>query len=134
MTPLARVVAVDQQMLSSDPDAVERVLDRWVAEAEQRAARFTKAREEISAVVVTEEGAGGAVKVTVRSDGALVDLVFSDRVRSIRANELARVVLACVQGAQARIAEQVRAILAETVPDEGELAERIAAGYQREAR
>lgn len=131
MTPLAMVMAVNE--MTSDPDAVERVLDRWVAEAEQRAARFTKAREEISAVVVTEEGAGGAVKVTVRSDGALVDLVFSDRVRSIFPRELAAVVLACVKGAQARIAERVSTILAETVPEEGALAERIVAGYRREA-
>lgn len=66
-------------------------------------------------VAVTQQSPDGAVSVTVRSTGALVDVACSDRIRTMPARQIAQTFRECVQAAQAR-AEELRRTA--TPPDE----------------
>jgi hypothetical protein len=51
--------------------------------------------------------AGRRIKVTVRADGSVTDLEFTDKVRTMAPNELAAQILATMYRAQADIANKV---------------------------
>ncbi|GDY32302.1 YbaB/EbfC family nucleoid-associated protein [Gandjariella thermophila] len=117
-------------MFGRDPEAVTRMLDDITAQARQRHQQFAMVRQKIEAVTVTERSPDGVVRATVNSGGALTGLALTDRARQLSPNEIAARVLACVQRAQARIAERVRDIVAETVPGDDPAAAKIVAGFR----
>lgn len=96
-------------------DAAAQVADA-VELAVRRGERFAEARREIDAVTVTERSPDGAVEVTVRSSGALVNVTCSELVRTMPPRQVAATVQACVQAAQAGIARRVEEILTRAAP------------------
>jgi DNA-binding protein YbaB len=97
-------------------EGVMRDLDALVEQSQQRFELFSAAQQQIDQVTVTERSPDGSVQVTVRSSGALTGLVLSDRIRSMMPSQVAAMVLSCVQVAQARIADNVAAILQSKAP------------------
>jgi hypothetical protein len=75
----------------TDPLAnVQRLVDDWERDAEQKAARYESMRQEVERISLTRSAAGGAVSVTVGPNG-----IPSDAMRQAQAAypaELARIV------------------------------------------
>lgn len=91
-------------------------LEDAVEQAIRRHEVFSAADREIDAVTVTERSPDGAVEVTVRSSGALVDLTCTERIRTMPPRQVAATIQACVQAAQAGIARRVQEILRRAAP------------------
>lgn len=118
-----------ESFLGGEPEEIKRTLDHIVDEAEQRHQQFSAARQQIDAVTMTARSPDGTVQATVRSSGALLDLVLTDRVTRMRPGEISAQVLSCVQRAQTMIVDQVQAILRDTVPADDAIADEVVAGF-----
>lgn len=99
-------------------DEVMRQLDDSVELAIRRYERFSEAERRIEQMTVTEQSPDGVVKVTVRANGALVDLELTEVARSMQPRQLAAVIQQCVQQAQAGVATRTEEILRATAPDD----------------
>jgi hypothetical protein len=91
---------------------------RLAALKEQAERRFADARAASDAMATMTAGAtspGGEVRVTVSSAGALTGLELAEDVTRWRAADIAANVLECVRRAQASLADQARAIMADTM-------------------
>lgn len=97
-------------------DEAMRQLDDSVELAIQRYEQFSEAERRIEQMTVTEESPDGAVRVTVRSHGALVSLELAEVARTMQPRQLAAVIQQCVQQAQAGVATRTEEILRATAP------------------
>lgn len=95
-----------------------RELDDIVEQAIRRNELFAEAEQEIDALTVTERSPDGAVEVTVRSSGALVNLSCSELIRTMNPRQLSTTIQHCVQAAQAGVSRRVEEILRGKVPDD----------------
>ncbi|GIF25742.1 DNA-binding protein YbaB [Actinoplanes tereljensis] len=91
-----------------DPDEMISSFEASVGEHTQRTLQLSA---ELEAAAVTVRSAGGEVTVRVDSAGGLADLRFHSESDGLSRDELARLVLATSRRAQARLAEQVSAIV-----------------------
>jgi hypothetical protein len=123
--------AGDIVSLEGDPERITRDLDALVEQSQRRFESFTAAQQQIDHVTVTERSPDGSVQVTVRSSGALTDLVLSDRIRSMPPRQVAATILSCVQVAQARIVDHAAAILQNKAPGDPLAAEFLADARQQ---
>lgn len=98
-------------------DAMRR-LDDSVELAIRRHEVFSEAERRIEQMTVTEQSPDGAVRVTVRANGALVSLELADVARTTRPRQLAAVIQQCVQQAQAGVASRTEEILRAVAPDD----------------
>lgn len=87
-------------------------------------------RQQIEAVSVTEKSRNGAVRATVAASGALIDLVLTNRVHQMAPAEIASQVTACVQRAQARIADRVQQVVQDLVPGEDPAGRAVVASFR----
>ncbi|TLW92319.1 YbaB/EbfC family nucleoid-associated protein [Saccharomonospora piscinae] len=102
-----RGMAADESMRQVE-DAVELAV--------RRDEQFTEARRQIDALTATERSPGGAMEVTVGSDGNVLDVRCTDQINTLSPREIADTVRSCVQRAQAGIAREVERILRATAP------------------
>ncbi|TDP97540.1 YbaB/EbfC family nucleoid-associated protein [Labedaea rhizosphaerae] len=102
-------------MVTAAADA-ERQLDDVVETAIRRAEAFTEARHRIDEVTVTHRSPDGAVSVTVRASGAVLDVTCSELVRTMPPHQVAATFQACVQAAQAGVARRMEGILRAAAP------------------
>lgn len=113
-------------MVDSAADAM-RLIDDWERDAGRKAARFQRMAERVEQVSITEEVAGGAVRVTVGHNGLPTDVRMTDKVLEMRPDEIAASVMAAIRKAQSRYPERLAEILAETVGDDDPAAQHILA-------
>lgn len=103
----------------SDPLAnVQRLVDEWERDAEQKAARYDSMRQEVEQISITESAAGGAVSVTVGHNGIPNDVTMTDGVSRMRPEEIAAAVLEAMKRAQGRYPAELARIMADTVGDD----------------
>lgn len=101
--------------LMRDPDEAAARTREWAQGIARKAERYEAFGQRAREIRLSAEGAGGAVRVTVGADGAVTDLVLTDRVRAIAPGELAAQILAAMRRAQAGLADRVAAVAAEEV-------------------
>lgn len=92
-----------------DPDDMIDSFQARVGEQTQQALQLSA---ELERAEVTARSSGGEVTVRVNSAGGLADLRFHPESDALTRDELARVVLATSRRAQAKLAEQVSALVA----------------------
>lgn len=110
-------------------DEISRLITEWRAGVADQAKRYDAASRAIDGVTVTETAAGGAIMVTVASSGIPTDLRLGEDVGRMKPDQIASQIMACLRRAQARLADQVGAVVTETVGD-GAGAEAIAGEYR----
>ncbi|APU16380.1 MULTISPECIES: YbaB/EbfC family nucleoid-associated protein [Actinoalloteichus] len=104
--------------MSKDPAEIEARIGQWAQGLAEKAQRYQAAHVETEQIRLTATSGDGAVKATVRADGSLTDLVFSERIRTMPLPTIASLVLSTMQRAQADIATQVGETMAEHLGDE----------------
>ncbi|MEU6129462.1 YbaB/EbfC family nucleoid-associated protein [Saccharopolyspora sp. NPDC047091] len=104
--------------LGSDPDDAERRIGDWVKGFEEKARRYEAVREETEQIRLTATGPDGRVKVTVRADGSLTGIEFSEKIRSMPLEELSAQILGTIRKAQGDIASRVGEVMSEQLGDE----------------
>lgn len=98
-------------------DDVARLITEWRAGVTEQAQRFDAARRAIDEVSVTETAAGGAIVLTVASSGIPTDLRLGGDVDRMKPEQIAAQIMACLRRAQARLADRVGAVVADTIGD-----------------
>ncbi|MCT2587696.1 YbaB/EbfC family nucleoid-associated protein [Actinophytocola gossypii] len=122
---------IPNDLFRGDPQDIERGLDEWVAGLERNAERYQELANRVEAVRVSATSPSGVVTATVDANGALVDVVFTDRVSHTTADELRRQLMAAVGSARGQIVGEVRQAAGETLgPAAGDSAERIVGHYR----
>jgi DNA-binding protein YbaB len=101
--------------LMRDPDEAAARMREWAQGIARKAERYEAFGQRTKEIRLSAEGAGGAVRVTIGADGAVTDLVLTERVRAIAPDELAAQILAAMRRAQAGLADRVAAVAAEEV-------------------
>jgi hypothetical protein len=82
-------------------------------------------------IQVTESSADGAVRVTIDSSGAPIDLALTSKISGMPPSEVAAVVMDCMRRAQHQLASQVRHAMAATVGAEEPVVEHVVSGYRQ---
>lgn len=118
-------------MFGTDPDQAQRQLSQWAQGFAGQAERFGAMRAEVERIRVTESATDGAVRVTIDSSGAPIDLVLTDKIGGRPPSEVAALVMACLQRAQQQLAGQVRHAMAATVGAEEPVVEQVVSGYRQ---
>lgn len=102
-------------------------LDRWIADAEQTAARYQQLSTDVEAVRVTESTSDGLVTVTVDSSGRVTDLRISER--ALPGPRLAENLMSAMRRAQARLAGRVAELMRETVGEDVAMRDAVMSNY-----
>lgn len=92
-----------------DPDDL---IDSFQARVDEQTQQALRLSAELERAEVTARSSGGEVTVRVNSAGGLSDLRFHRESEALSRDELAMVVLATSRRAQARLADQVGALVA----------------------
>jgi DNA-binding protein YbaB len=103
---------------SRDPDEIERQLDQWAAGFAAKAERYRAAQERTEQLRLSATSPDGSVRVTVRADGSVTDLAFTEKIRSMPLPEISALILGTMRRAQGNIANQVSAVMTEQLGDE----------------
>ena len=103
-------------MLSAEPGATATLADR------------------MAALRASAAGAGGDIAVTVSSSGNVTGLELDDRALSLGGEELAMEILRTIRRAQDRLAEQVEAVVADTVGVGTETGKAVLDGFTQRFR
>ncbi len=97
---------------------VERMVDDWERNAVEKSERYARMQHEVEQIAITESVAGGAVSVTVGSNGIPTGVAMTEAVRSMSPDEISANVLRAMQKAQAKYPERLQEIVAGTVGDD----------------
>ncbi|MEU4739143.1 YbaB/EbfC family nucleoid-associated protein [Actinosynnema sp. NPDC023658] len=100
----------------TDPLAnVQRLVDDWERNAEEKAARYESMRQEVERISLTRSAAGGAVSVTVGPNGIPSDVSMTEGVSRMRPEQIAAAVMEAMRQAQAAYPAELARIVGETV-------------------
>lgn len=88
-------------------------------------------RDQAEQIQVTESSADGAVRVTIDSSGAPIDLALTSKISGMSPSEVAALVMDCMRRAQRRLAGQMRRAMAATAGAEEPVIEHPVSGYQQ---
>lgn len=100
----------------TDPLAnVQRLVDDWERDAEEKAARYESMRQEVERISITASAAGGAVSVTVGANGIPSAVTMTADVSRLRPEQIAEAVMEAMRKAQAGYPAELARIVGETV-------------------
>lgn len=100
----------------TDPLAnVQRLVDDWERNAEEKAARYESMRQEVERISITASAANGAVSVTVGPNGIPSDVSMTEAVSRLRPEQIAAAVMEAMGKAQAGYPAELARIVGETV-------------------
>lgn len=118
-------------MISSDPAKAAEELEKWAAGLEKKARGYTQLQQRLDETSVTAVAREGAIRVTVDANGVPTELDLSERARELPAGQLSAEIMGCMRQAQARLREQVKGLIADTVPADDEPARNMVAQYEQ---
>ncbi len=107
-------------MISSDPTKAAEELEKWAAGLAKKARGYTQLQQRLDETSVTAVARDGAIRVTVDANGVPTQLDLSERARELPAGQLSAEIMGCMRQAQARLREQVKDLIAGTVPADDE--------------
>lgn len=112
-----------------DIDSAEERVRSWSASVSERAARAQEMSRLVAKLTASAASGDGAVRVTVAASGVVTDLHLDEPVRSRPAMRIAAEIMATMRRAQARLADAVAGVAAQTVGADSETARAVVAGY-----
>jgi DNA-binding protein YbaB len=112
-----------------DLDEAERMIDRWQAGFDERAARARAMSARLMALTAAAESDDGLVQVTVGASGSITGLDLQESVRDRPAAETAKAILSTLRAAQAALTEAATAVAAETIGAGSETGKAVIASY-----
>lgn len=115
-----------------DPEAVEQRIQQWAQGFEAKAERYRAAQEHTEQLRLSAASSDGSVRVTVRADGTVSDLQFTEKVRSMPLPDLSAQILATMRSAQSGIAERVGEVMQEQLGDEDQQTRSVMLGNLRD--
>ncbi|MET0132403.1 MAG: YbaB/EbfC family nucleoid-associated protein [Kibdelosporangium sp.] len=118
--------------LARDPEAVERRIQQWAQGFEAKAERYRVAQERSEQLRLSATSSDGSVRVTVRADGTVSDLRFTEKVRSMPLADLSAQVLATMRNAQSGIADKVGEVMNEQLGAEDQQTRAVMLGNLRD--
>lgn len=101
-----------------DPEAVQLRIQQWAQGFEAKAERYRAAQERTEQLRLSAASPDGSVRVTVRADGTVSELQFTEKVRTLPLNALSEQILATMRRAQSGIADKVSEVMTEQLGDE----------------
>ena len=110
-------------------DAAEEWVRSWSASVSERAAQAQVMSQRVGDLTVSATGGHGAVEVTVAGSGTVTDLRLDDRVRDWSGERIAAEIMITMRRAQARLAEAVADVAAQTVGTDSETGRAVVASY-----
>lgn len=120
-----------QRVISSDPTKAAEELEKWAAGLEKKARGYTQLQQRLDETSVTAVAREGAIRVTVDSNGVPTQLDLTERARELPAGQLSAEIMGCMRQAHARLREQVKGLIADTVPVDDEPARNLATQYEQ---
>ncbi len=102
-------------MFGTHPDQVEGQISPWTQGLTDEVEQCGTMRVQVEQIQVTESSADGAVRVTIDSSGAPIDLTLNSKISCMPPSEVAAVVTDCMRRAQQQLAGQMRHAMAATV-------------------
>jgi DNA-binding protein YbaB len=107
------------------PDEINRRLSAFNEQAQRRFREAAAARQAMSNITATAESNSGAIRVTVSSTGALTGLTLTESVKQRSAATISADILACVQRAQANLADRAAEAMAAAMPADSRMADLV---------
>ncbi|MGI8309135.1 YbaB/EbfC family nucleoid-associated protein [Saccharopolyspora hattusasensis] len=104
--------------IGADPDDAEQRIQEWAQGFADKARRYQEMQAETEQLRLTAASPDGRIKVTVRADGSVTDLEFTDKVRTMAPSELAAQILSTMHRAQSDIASRVGETMSAHLGDE----------------
>ncbi|MBP2325038.1 DNA-binding protein YbaB [Kibdelosporangium banguiense] len=101
-----------------DPEAMQLRIQQWAQGFEAKAERYKAAQAQTEQLRLSAASSDGSVRVTVRADGTVSDLEFTEKVRSMPLTELSAQILGTMRRAQSGIADKVNEVMTEQLGDE----------------
>jgi DNA-binding protein YbaB len=98
---------------AASPEDAVRNIDNWAQGLADKARRYREAQADTEALRLSATSPDGGVRVTVGADGGVTDLHLDERVRAVRASELAATIMETMRRAQSGIADRVSAVMAD---------------------
>lgn len=80
--------------------------------------RYEAAQVRVEQLRSSATSPDGAVRVTVRFDGSVTDVQFTERIRSLSLSELSAKILTTMRSAQAKVVDEVGETMSEELGDE----------------
>ncbi len=112
-----------------DLDEAGRMIDRWQAGFDERAAQARALSVRLMALTAAAESDDGLVRVTVGASGSITGLDLRDGIRDRPAGETARSILSTLRAAQAALTGAAAAVTAETIGAGSETGKAVIASY-----
>jgi DNA-binding protein YbaB len=106
---------------AASPEDAVRNIDNWAQGLADKARRYREAQTDTEALRLSATSPDGGVRVTVGADGGVTDLHLDERVRAVRASELATTILETMRRAQSGIADRVSEVMADHLGAEEDL-------------
>ncbi|GGP52457.1 YbaB/EbfC family nucleoid-associated protein [Saccharothrix coeruleofusca] len=113
-----------------EEDALERRIEEWSARAAEKVERYQALQRRLSGLAITERGLNGGVEVTVGQSGLVTAMHASDALQ-VRPSQLVEELMSCMRRAQARLADQVEAVMREEVGDDPESVAAVSESFHR---
>ncbi|MEH0819837.1 MULTISPECIES: YbaB/EbfC family nucleoid-associated protein [unclassified Micromonospora] len=110
-------------------DAAEEWVRSWSASVSERAAQAQAMSQRIADLTVSATGGHGAVEVTVAGSGTVTGLRLDDRVCGWSGERIAAEIMGTMRRAQARLAEAVADVAAQTVGADSETGRAVVGSY-----
>ncbi|GAB3897212.1 YbaB/EbfC family nucleoid-associated protein [Kibdelosporangium lantanae] len=101
-----------------DPEAVKERMEQWAQGFAAKAQRYQAAQAATEQVRLSASSPDGSVQVTVRADGTVTDLRFTEKIRAMPLAEISAKILTTMRSAQSGIANRVGEVVAEQLGDE----------------
>ncbi|MFC5290708.1 YbaB/EbfC family nucleoid-associated protein [Actinokineospora guangxiensis] len=101
-----------------NPGKAARQMQQMAERMQERSRRFTELHTAMSALVVTETSADGAVRVAVDGNGLPTELTLTERSRGMDPERLSAELMATLRRAQAELRARVEAATRESVGDD----------------
>lgn len=116
-------------MAGAGPDDMERRIDQWAAQMQEKAERYQQLKQDLTTISATASSANGAVTVTVGPSGVLQRLDLSDDIRTMRGSHLSTEIMAAIRKAQSTLGAQVTELMQERVGEDTTSIETVAKNY-----
>lgn len=117
-------------LVAGDGGATDAALEKWVTDAEARAARYQHLAAVTDRVEVSVSSPDNLVAVTVNAGGIVTALRIADRAMDGPGAKLAAAILATMRRAQAGIAARMAEVMQATIGEDHTVVDAVLAEYQ----
>jgi DNA-binding protein YbaB len=118
--------------VARDPEAVKERVEQWAQGFAAKAERYQAAQAATEQVRLSASSSDGSVQVTVRADGTVTDLQFTEKIRAMPLPEISAQILATMRKAQSGIADRVGEVVAAQLGDEDQQTRAVMLGELRD--